>query len=148
MYTVTKIIHFCYGHRLLNYKGPCKHLHGHNAKVEIDVASETLDSLGMAADFSDIKDKIKTWIDQTLDHKLLLNVCDPIIPFLVETKEPHFIFEENPTAENIAKLIFDKARAMDFNVKQVRLWETPEACASYSWTEDHGQRIKDQKKNG
>ncbi|MDP2600705.1 MAG: 6-carboxytetrahydropterin synthase, partial [Deltaproteobacteria bacterium] len=46
MYTVTKTIHFCYGHRLLNYNGKCRHLHGHNARVEIDVAAETLDSLG------------------------------------------------------------------------------------------------------
>ncbi|MDP2600280.1 MAG: 6-carboxytetrahydropterin synthase QueD, partial [Deltaproteobacteria bacterium] len=128
----TKTIHFCYGHRLLNYNGKCRHLHGHNARVEIDVAAETLDSLGMAADFSDIKEKVKNWIDATLDHRLLLNVCDPIIPFLVETKEPHFVFAENPTAENIAKLIFDKTKEIGFNVKGVRLWETPDSCAVYT----------------
>ena len=28
MYKVTREIHFCYGHRLLNYDGKCRHLHG------------------------------------------------------------------------------------------------------------------------
>ena len=37
MYSVTKRIDFCYGHRLLNYDGVCKHPHGHNAVAEIEV---------------------------------------------------------------------------------------------------------------
>ncbi len=130
-YTVTKIIHFCYGHRLLNYDGKCKHLHGHNAKVEIDVTADRLDQRGMAIDFGDIKTAVKTWIDENLDHKMLLNKSDPLLSILKESKEPIFIFEENPTAENIAKLIFQKAKELQFNVKAVRLWETPEACARY-----------------
>ena len=36
MYSVTKRIEFCYGHRLMNYDGVCRHPHGHNAVVEID----------------------------------------------------------------------------------------------------------------
>ncbi|MES9926921.1 MAG: 6-carboxytetrahydropterin synthase, partial [Candidatus Thiodiazotropha sp. 6PDIVS] len=39
MYTVTKEIHFCYGHRLLNHKGKCRHLHGHNATAVIHLES-------------------------------------------------------------------------------------------------------------
>ena len=34
MYQVTKEIHFCYGHRLLDYNGKCMHPHGHNARVD------------------------------------------------------------------------------------------------------------------
>ena len=37
MYSVTKRIDFCYGHRLLDYDGICKHPHGHNAVAEIEV---------------------------------------------------------------------------------------------------------------
>ena len=37
MYAVTKRIEFCYGHRLLDYDGVCKHPHGHNAVAEIEV---------------------------------------------------------------------------------------------------------------
>ena len=55
MYSVTKRIEFCYGHRLLDYDGICKHPHGHNATAEIEVRTGTLDNRNMVCDFSDIK---------------------------------------------------------------------------------------------
>jgi len=125
------VIDFCYGHRLLNYEGKCKHLHGHNAKVEIDIATEKLDGRGMAVDFSDIKTAVKTWIDNELDHRMILNKKDPTISFLKEMKEPLFLLEGNPTAENIAKLIFDKTKELGFPVETVRLWETRDSYATY-----------------
>ena len=72
MYVVTKRIEFCYGHRLLDYDGVCKHPHGHNAVAEIDVRTDQLDSRNMVADFSDIKRLVKGWIDRELDHKMIL----------------------------------------------------------------------------
>ncbi len=131
MYTVTKSIDFCYGHRLLNYEGKCKNLHGHNAKVEIDITTDRLDQRGMAYDFAEIKGKVKTWIDAELDHRMILNEKDSALPFLKEMNEPFFLLKENPTAENIAKLIFEKVEALGFPVKEVRLWETPDSCATY-----------------
>ncbi|MBI3326298.1 MAG: 6-carboxytetrahydropterin synthase, partial [Nitrospinae bacterium] len=35
MYKITKELHFCYGHRLMDYQGQCAHPHGHNGKIEI-----------------------------------------------------------------------------------------------------------------
>ena len=55
MYYVTRQIDFCYGHRLLNYEGKCRHLHGHNGRAVIKIASGELDDRGMVLDFSDIK---------------------------------------------------------------------------------------------
>ena len=72
MYSVTKRIDFCYGHRLLDYDGICKHPHGHNAVAEIEVRTDTLDTRNMVADFSDIKRVVKGWIDRELDHKMIL----------------------------------------------------------------------------
>ena len=46
MFQVTREIRFCYGHRLLDYDGKCRHLHGHNGRAVITLASETLDPLG------------------------------------------------------------------------------------------------------
>ena len=63
MYSVTKRIDFCYGHRLLDYDGICKHPHGHNAVAEIEVRTGTLDNRNMVCDFSDIKRIVKGWID-------------------------------------------------------------------------------------
>ena len=131
MYSVTKEIYFCYGHRLMNYEGACRHLHGHNGKVEVELQSETLDARGMVVDFSDIRTVIKDWIDQTLDHTMLLRKDDPLIPVLKEKKERFFLLDQNPTAESIAKLIYDYARGKKLPVTRVTLWETESSFATY-----------------
>ena len=63
MYRVAREIHFCYGHRLLNYEGKCRHLHGHNGRAVITLAAEKLDPIGMVVDFSHIKAVVSAWID-------------------------------------------------------------------------------------
>ena len=131
MYSVTKEIYFCYGHRLLNYVGKCQHLHGHNAKVEVELKSEKLDQRAMVYDFSDISRVIKTWIDQTLDHTMVLCDKDPVIPDLEKRKERFYTMATNPTAEAIAKLIFDYAAKQGFPVHKVTLWETESSFATY-----------------
>jgi 6-pyruvoyltetrahydropterin/6-carboxytetrahydropterin synthase len=131
MYTVTKVIHFCYGHRLLRYAGKCRYLHGHNGRVEVELASERLDARGMVRDFNEIKEALQTWIDRELDHKMLLNRRDPALPLFRRLGEPVFVMEENPTAEAIAKLIFTSAAAQGLPVSAVRLWETEHAVATY-----------------
>ena len=55
MFRVTQHIDFCYGHRLLNYDGKCRHLHGHNGRAVIVMEGEELDERGMLVDFSDIE---------------------------------------------------------------------------------------------
>ena len=131
MYAVTKIIHFCYGHRLLNYEGKCRYLHGHNGKVEIELSSERLDTRGMVRDFGEIKREIQAWIDEVLDHKMLLNRKDPVIPLLQKLGEPLCLMEANPTAEAIAQLIFKQTAARGFPVTAVRVWETDHSVATY-----------------
>jgi 6-pyruvoyltetrahydropterin/6-carboxytetrahydropterin synthase len=132
MYLVTKRIEFCYGHRLLDYDGICKHPHGHNALVEVDVRTDSLDKRNMVADFSDIKRIVKGWIDRELDHKMILRHDDPLVKPLQALGEPIYILESNPTVERIAKLIFDNAREAGLNVQAVRVWETPSSVASYT----------------
>jgi 6-pyruvoyltetrahydropterin/6-carboxytetrahydropterin synthase len=132
MYLVTKRIEFCYGHRLLDYDGVCKHPHGHNAVVEVDVSTETLDNRNMVADFSDIKRIVKGWIDRELDHKMILRHDDPLVAPLRALGEPMYIVDSNPTVERIARLIFDQSRELGINVVNVRVRETPSSFASYS----------------
>ncbi len=131
MFQVTREIDFCYGHRLLNYEGKCKYLHGHNGRVVITIEAESLDHRGMVLDFSDIKRVVSTWIDENLDHRMLLNRDDPVIPMLQELGEPLFLLDSNPTAENIARLIHEFTAAQDFPVVETRLWETPRCYATY-----------------
>src|SRR3989338_5269936 len=134
MYTVTKEIFFCYTHRLMNYDGPCQHLHGHNGRIEVELEREKLDSRGMVVDFSEIRDVIKSWIDETLDHTMLLRKDDPLIPILREKKERFYTMDANPTAEAIAKLIYDYVHSQKFPVTRVTLWETESSFATYRGT--------------
>lgn len=132
MYLVTKRIDFCYGHRLLDYDGVCKHLHGHNAVVEVDVRAERLDGRNMVADFSDIKRLVKGWIDRELDHKMILRYDDPLVALLQAAGEPIYLLDSNPTVERIAKLIYDKSRELGLDVAAVRVWETHTSKTEYN----------------
>ncbi len=132
MYSATKRIQFCYGHRLLDYEGVCKHPHGHNALAEIEVRTGTLDSRNMVADFGDIKRIVKGWIDREIDHKMILRRDDPLVEPLERLGEPMFLVDANPTVEHIAQLIFNYTRDHGLPVVSVKVWETPTSFATYA----------------
>jgi 6-pyruvoyltetrahydropterin/6-carboxytetrahydropterin synthase len=132
MFSVTREITFCYGHRLLDYNGKCRHLHGHNGRAVITLAGDELDARGMVVDFTDLKRVVGGWIDETLDHKMLLRRDDPVLAYLRAQGEPVFVMDVNPTAENIARLIFEQAATAGFPVVEVKLWETEACCATYA----------------
>ena len=136
MFRVTREISFCYGHRLLNYQGKCRHLHGHNARAMIALEGPELDGTGMLVDFTEIKRHVQSWIDENLDHNMLLCREDPLLPLLVERGERVFVMDRNPTAENIAQLIFDQATSRGLPVVEVILWETERCHASYRGSPD------------
>lgn len=131
MFQVTREIDFCYGHRLLNYDGKCKFLHGHNGRAVIAVAADDLDERGMVLDFSDIKRVVSGWIDDNLDHRMILHQDDPAVPLLRELGEPLFLIDRNPTAENIARLIYEFTAGQGFPIVEAILWETPHCFATY-----------------
>ena len=131
MYSVTKKIEFCYGHRLLDYDGICKHPHGHNAVAEIEVRSGSLDDRNMVCDFSDIKRIVKGWVDRELDHKMILRQDDPLVAPLQRLGEPVFVVQSNPTVEHIAKILYDYTQSQGFPVVRVTVWETPTSFATF-----------------
>ena len=61
--------------------------------------SPELDALGMVIDFSQIKRIVSGWIDDALDHRMLLHQDDPVLPYLKEQGEPVYVMKVNPTAE-------------------------------------------------
>src|SRR5688572_3467380 len=132
MYSVTKRIEFCYGHRLMDYDGMCQHPHGHNAVAEIEIRAETLDARNMVADFGDIKRLVKGWIDRELDHRMILRHDDPLVASLKALGEPVFVVDSNPTAERIARLLYDVSREQGLPVVRVTVWETPSSWATYA----------------
>lgn len=107
---------FSSAHNLRGYKGKCEGLHGHNWKVEISLASNKLDRIGMVADFKYLKMILAAVLDN-LDHEYLNEI-------------PYFR-KVNPTSENIAKYVFDKIRKRGLKVKSVTVWESENSSATY-----------------
>jgi 6-pyruvoyltetrahydropterin/6-carboxytetrahydropterin synthase len=132
MFRVTKELSFCFGHRLMNYDGKCRQLHGHNAKAVVTVAARELDDRGMVADFSALRRHIGDWIDRTFDHKLVLHQDDPLVPVLRQMGDPVLAIPDHPTTENLAKLIFEHVEREGYPVVEVTLWETPTSYATYT----------------
>lgn len=111
---------FSGAHNLRGYKGQCEELHGHNWKVEARFSKSCLNDIGIAEDFKILKKKLNAILEK-LDHSYL-------------NKLP-FFKKKNPSAENIAKYIFDKLessfRKKGLLVKSVSVWESDTSCATY-----------------
>ena len=132
MYKITKSVTFCYGHRLLEHKGKCKNLHGHNGLAEVTLAVSALNSQKMVADFGDLGKALKNWLDANFDHKVILASRDPLLKVLKEQGQECFETAENPTAEVMSELLFREMKKLGFPVRKVRIWETPTSAACFS----------------
>jgi len=150
MYRVVREVKFCFGHRLVGYEGKCSRLHGHNARAFFAVEAGRLNRAGMATDFAHIKRTVKRWIDQNLDHKCILSADDPLRRRLEAMAEPHFTLDANPTTENIARLLFEKARLLGVPVVETTVWENDANVAVYSesgsYSDDAGMGDEDDAK--
>ena len=63
---------------------------------------------------------------------MILKKQDPLVRVLKEMKEPFFVMDENPTAEALAKLIFDYAKSKKLPISKVTFWETRSSSATYA----------------
>lgn len=131
MYTITKEVYFCYGHRLMNHPGKCRNLHGHSVKAAISIHQPQLNEQSMVCDFADIRACVDAFIDAQLDHNFLLHKDDPIIPALLANNERFLALDEHPTAEVLSKMLYQHIKQAGFNVTEVALWETASAYACY-----------------
>jgi len=93
MYEVRVEAEFSAAHFLSHYRGKCENLHGHNYRVRLWARGAELDEGGMLADFSLLKKVLNDSISQ-LDHSNLNDLE---------------IFQNDPSAERIAKFIFETA---------------------------------------
>jgi 6-pyruvoyltetrahydropterin/6-carboxytetrahydropterin synthase len=131
MFTVSREFSFSYGHRLLNHGGKCAHPHGHNARVRIVLKSDQLNEDGMVLDFSKLKQTIGQWLEDELDHRMILEENDPLVEVLRKMNEPMFLLKWKPTAENLARLLFEKTVEFGFPAESVVFWETEKCSAEY-----------------
>jgi 6-pyruvoyltetrahydropterin/6-carboxytetrahydropterin synthase len=105
--------YFAAAHRLPRYEGPCFRMHGHNYKFFVTVEGDTDPHAGMVADFGVIKKKVEEHVLMRVDHRNLNDIL------------------ENPTAENIARWVWETLEAHLPGLCEIRLYEIPEACVTY-----------------
>jgi 6-pyruvoyltetrahydropterin/6-carboxytetrahydropterin synthase len=119
VYTVRIEDGFAAAHFLTRYHGKCERLHGHNYKVLVTAAGDTLDKGGMLVDFGILKDALRR-ITAELDHSSL-------------NEHPEFK-DGTPSAEHIARFIFERmnAEVPDARLTLVEVYETDRNRATYS----------------
>lgn len=105
--------HFAAAHRLPRYDGPCARVHGHNYRFLVGVEGEVDPKSGMIADFGDIKAAVQEHVLTRVDHRDLNDVL------------------ANPTAENIARWIWETLDGRLPGLREVRLFEIPDSCVTY-----------------
>lgn len=99
------------------------------------VSSDSLDEMGFILDFTELKASVGKWVDLHWDHGFLINDRDQELLIALESLQRSKIFEfhdENPTAEVIAKHLFNELRGQYGSlVSKVRIWESPNQYAEY-----------------
>lgn len=126
-----RIIKFDAGHRVVNHESKCRTLHGHEYHAHLFAQADDLDSLGRVIDFSVIKEKIGSWIDEFWDHNLIIWENDPNLSLLQQCdglKKP-FVTKFNPTAENMAQYLINEIcptllKGTGVKITKIRLYET------------------------
>jgi len=115
----------------MEFNSPCRHPHGHNARAEILLSGGEVDARGVLYDFGELKERTRKWVGETLSHRMLLRKDDPLVVPFRELGEPVVLFDSNPSAEAIAKKIYEWAEGLRLPVEEVRLWEDDSSWASY-----------------
>jgi 6-pyruvoyltetrahydropterin/6-carboxytetrahydropterin synthase len=111
--------HFDAAHFLRGYRGKCEALHGHRFQVVVRIKSSGLDDIGIAYDFSELKQHLADVISR-FDHACL----NDMPPF----------DKINPSSENIAATIYKELqpKLAGVSIAAVEVWESPQTRVSYS----------------
>jgi 6-pyruvoyltetrahydropterin/6-carboxytetrahydropterin synthase len=137
MITVTRKLEFDAAHRVMNHESKCATLHGHRYVVEITATAPELDGIGRVIDFSVLKQKIGTWLDDQWDHTAIICLNDTVTALALDRiphKKPVFVSAWNPTAENMASYLLHTVCPRELagttvTVTKIRVWETPNCYA-------------------
>lgn len=118
MYTISKQFHFSASHQLNNLSAghPCSRLHGHNYAIDCILQSDCIDERGFVVDYNDLS-AFSEMLAGEFDHKHL----NDVLPC-------------QPSAENIAKWLYDWAKMRWPQVVEIRVSETPKTWAAYRQT--------------
>lgn len=140
---ITRRLEFDAGHRIPDHKSQCRHLHGHRYVIEITLAGKIIDkdgdaANGMVMDFSEVKSLANQHLVEQWDHAFLAYAKDKAVVDFLSTLPGHktVILDRVPTAENLARIAFDRLDAVyrdtygnQLMLQRVRLYETPNCWA-------------------
>ena len=135
MYQIRIEFTFDSGHRLLDFNGKCAYPHGHTYRAEVFIESQSLNDLGLVYDCTDLKDKVKTWVDDNWDHAFLVNSQDSELISGLGSASLVRLYEfqnENPSCEVMSRVLYEKTVELcDLAPAKVRLWESVNQYAEY-----------------
>ena len=86
----------------------------------------------MVLDFSDIKRVVSRWIDDNLDHRMILHRDDPAVPLLREARRADVPDRRESDGREHRPADLRLHRSQGFPIVEARLWETPHCFATYS----------------
>lgn len=120
MYQVEIKIQFRSGHRLMPpYEGHCNNLHGEGYTAICIFEKNKLDKNGMVFDFGVVKKKVRNWLLANWDHAYIHHYKDEIGKFLKEKGMRTFDMPSNPTAENMANMLYNVIKT-DLDIKEIK----------------------------
>ena len=138
MYYLKTEAHFDAVHFLKGYDGKCANMHGHRWRIVAEIKSETLlegsQTKGMVLDFTDLKRDLQEVCDE-FDHIVIYEKGTLMDKTVEALSEEGFTLKEvafRPTAENLARYIFDKINEKGYDIHRIEVYETPDNCAIYS----------------
>lgn len=141
MTTCTKLFaQVPFAHRQPNHDGHCRWVHGHNWDIEVTFLARELDINGFVMDFGKLG-RVKQWIDEHLDHGLLIVEKDPELEFFKSRNGELWKLFVVPdgSSEGLAQVLhslFDRLVQSETSgrvtVKEVRVFEDQKNSATYS----------------
>jgi 6-pyruvoyltetrahydropterin/6-carboxytetrahydropterin synthase len=132
-YTLKIEIKFRYGHRLMKpYIGKCNNIHGEGGTAIVEIQSKELDKNGMVEDFGVLKAYVREWIMENWDHSYIHHAEDKYgTQFRQEGLRTFSMGYENPSAENMARRLYEVVKSQYPDVKRVGIVESFEDSIAY-----------------
>jgi 6-pyruvoyltetrahydropterin/6-carboxytetrahydropterin synthase len=146
-FIVSKEIEFDAGHRVPLHSSKCSNPHGHRYKVVAHVAGylhERGSSTGMVMDFSDIKLALTELVHDLFDHGFIVQRSDIDMMDALQINIAHgqtpdtslqgwkvIVVDWTPTAEEMARAVFEILRRRVSGLVAVDIYETPTSKATY-----------------
>ena len=138
MYTIAKKWHFHAGHRLLGLAQghKCSRLHGHTYSIEVCLGSAAVDGTGMVMDYAEMTELVSPYLEKW-DHRTFLRADDPLVGALrkVGEGESVTVLGDNPTAEVLARILFDGLQFQLHQMQNPGGGFDPESMIQLLWVE-------------